>query len=53
LVSKKNQRDCGKIPQEGTILILEHIEVTVPDHTASDSAPSVECWRASVTNGAF
>jgi DNA-binding HxlR family transcriptional regulator len=39
LVSKKNWHyigDCCKIPQEGTILILEHIEVTVPDHTASD-----------------
>jgi hypothetical protein len=54
LVSKKNWRDCGKIPQEGTILILEHIEATVPDHTTSD-------WRAlsgvlahlGAKNGAF
>jgi DNA-binding HxlR family transcriptional regulator len=39
LVSKENWNyigDCGKISQEGTDLILEHIEVTMPDHRASD-----------------
>jgi DNA-binding HxlR family transcriptional regulator len=39
LVSKENWHyigDRGRIAQEGTRLILEHIEVTIPDHRTSD-----------------